>query len=679
MKYHTYIFAVIFTSNILQAEELTDIQISAPVLENALIKNEAITDINTKNAIDGGDLLKSINGVNTIRRGGHGLDAVIRGQSDQRLNTFLDGAMVYGACSSKMDPATTYANIENYDSISLIKGSQSVMYGAGGPGGIISFERITEPSTTNPLKIKIGQTMESNAETKTSVADIQYTFGQTYLRLNASYSDAGNYATGSGLKPLTEFETNNYAVILGKRLSDGSKLEISYNNNEQEDVGYAGLPMDIVYSYTDIYNLKYHGASPIGPFTNMDIEIFNSDMDHLMDDFTLRARTMMDMFTPAASDTYGGRIIGKINNSFRAGIDYEHNTKDAEQNMEMSNVNYHMTYLWPGVEIEKLGIFLEKDNKLSDTASYTYGVRYDQVEADAKRAGDDPGSNMTQVTANSLYTTHYSTTASKRDFNNFSGFIRFTKKHNPMSNSYISLSRNVRSPDATELFNAKTAMTSTSTNWRKKHIGNPNLKSETHTSLEIGYDGMLLANKINASVFATDVANYITTYRPSNGTYANNSTDARLYKNVDATLWGYELSLKKEFTKNVSGNLNLNYTHGNDDSQNKALAQIMPFSGDITLQYQTSSINYGVRANFADTQDRFDSVVLDSGKTSGYTVYDVFAGIEPSANIRVTMGISNITDKQYVTHLNSSNSLDSGADRLAEPGRSYWLSLFYDF
>ena len=56
-----------------------------------------------------------VNGISTIRRGGHGLDPVIRGQSDQRLNSSIDGAIVYGACASKMDPASTYVNIENYD------------------------------------------------------------------------------------------------------------------------------------------------------------------------------------------------------------------------------------------------------------------------------------------------------------------------------------------------------------------------------------------------------------------------------------------------------------------------------------------------------------------------------------------------------------------------------------
>ena len=664
----------------LYAEDLTDIQISAPVLNTQDLTNQAIEDINTKNAIDGGDLLRSINGISTIRRGGHGLDPVIRGQSDQRLNSSIDGAIVYGACSSKMDPASTYVNIENYDSITVIKGSQSVLYGAGGPGGVVRYERVTEPlSQANAYKFKIGQTFDSNAEAKTTIGDFTLGLGQAYFRINGSYSEAGNYETGTGLKPLTEYETSNYAAIIGKRLDDGSKLEFTYTNNSQENIGFAGLPMDIVYSYTDIYNLKYHRVAQFGPFSSMKVELYNSDMDHLMDNYTMRS--VDSMKTPAASDTYGGRIIGATDNGMKVGVDYEHNTRDAEQNMVISGTDRHLAYLWPGAEIAKLGLFLEKDNKISDQTTMSYGLRLDRVETDATRAADDPGSaHMAQVTANSLYTAHYSgtVTAGKRDFSNFSGFLRYTKNYGPMSSTYISLSRNERTPDATELFNAKTSMAMAG-KYRLRHIGNPNLNSEVHTTLEIGFENMFMGSHVNGSLYLNDISDYITTYRASDGTYDNTINDARIYKNIDATIWGYELTAQKDLTSNVKTIFNLNYTHGDDDTQNRPLAQMMPLSGDISLEYQTGSVNYGLRANFADTQDRFDSRVLDTGRTGGYTVYDLYAGFEPTPNIRFTMGISNLTDKRYATHLNSTNSLDAAADRVDEPGRSFWGSLIYDF
>ena len=688
-KIYILVISFIFISNT-HAEDLTDIQISAPTLNSQDLTNEAIEDINTKNAIDGGDLLRSINGISTIRRGGHGLDPVIRGQSDQRLNSSIDGAIVYGACASKMDPASTYVNIENYDSITVIKGSQSVIYGAGGPGGVVRYERITEPLAYNratkgdttqsqAYKLKIGQTFDTNAEASTTLGDFTLGLGQAYFRLNGSYSEAGNYETGTGLKPLTEYQTSNYAAIIGKRLDDGSKLELTYTDNSQENIGFAGLAMDIVYSYTDIYNLKYHRVTPFGPFSSMKMELYNSDMDHLMDNYTMR--TTDSMSTPAASDTYGWRIIGAMGNDMKVGVDYEHNTRDAEQGMKVGGTLRHLTYTWPGAEISKLGLFLENDNKLSDQTTMSYGLRFDRVETDATRAADDPGSDHAlQVTANSLYTAHYSgtVTAGKRDFNNVSGFLRLKKDYGSMSSAYISLSRNERTPDATELFNAKTSM-AMGGKYRLRHIGNPNLESEVHTTLEVGFENMIMGSHVNGSLYLNDISDYVTTYRASDGTYDNTVNDARIYKNVDATIWGYELTVEKNITPSISTTLNLNYTHGDDDTQSRPLAQIMPLSGDISLEYQTGSVNYGLRANFADTQDRFDSRVLHTGRTGGYTVYDLYAGFEPTPNVRLTMGVSNLTDKRYATHLNSTNELDGTADRVDEPGRSFWGSLIYDF
>ena len=105
----------------------------------------------------------------------------------------------------------------------------------------------------------------------------------------------------------------------------------------------------------------------------------------------------------------------------------------------------------------------------------------------------------------------------------------------------------------------------------------------------------------------------------------------------------------------------------------------MPLAGDLTFEIKSAKSNYGLRINFADTQDRFDSKVLDVGETSGYTVYDVFAGFEPAPNLRFTVGMGNITDKRYATHLNTTNTLDSSATRTDEPGRTLFGSVNYEF
>ena len=192
-------------------------------------------------------------------------------------------------------------------------------------------------------------------------------------------------------------------------------------------------------------------------------------------------------------------------------------------------------------------------------------------------------------------------------------------------------------------------------------------------TIELGYDGMFMGNHIEGSVYYNDVDDYVTTHRLDDDT-----SKARVYKNVDATLYGYELTAHR-LIAGIDTTLNLNYTRGEDDTQNRALPQIMPLAGDLTFEIKSANTNYGLRVNFADTQDRFDSKVLDVGRTAGYTTYDIFAGFEPTPNLRISIGMANISDKRYATHLNTTNRLDSAADRTDEPGRSLFGSVNYEF
>ena len=59
--------------------------------------------------VDGGEYLRGLTGVSGTRMGGHGIDPIIRGQSQTRINILLDGAYVHGGCPNRMDPPSAYA------------------------------------------------------------------------------------------------------------------------------------------------------------------------------------------------------------------------------------------------------------------------------------------------------------------------------------------------------------------------------------------------------------------------------------------------------------------------------------------------------------------------------------------------------------------------------------------
>ena len=113
---------------------------------------------------------------------------------------------------------------------------------------------------------------------------------------------------------------------------------------------------------------------------------------------------------------------------------------------------------------------------------------------------------MMQHSANTVYAVAANggyASATKRKFDNVSGFVRLNNLMN--GSSYLSLSINERAPDATELFNAKQ-----NSNAMMRHIGNPHLSSERHMTIEFGHDGMLLGNHLKGTVFYNDVDDYVT-------------------------------------------------------------------------------------------------------------------------------------------------------------------------
>ena len=131
----------------------TGVQAEEPTLPTIQVEAEQIVDANTSELTidtlirptpsDGGEWILEVPGVSGVRMGTHGIDPVIRGQKNNQLNILLGGAYIFGGCPNRMDPPSSYATPEIYDSALVIKGMQSLIYGAGGPGGTVLYERAT--------------------------------------------------------------------------------------------------------------------------------------------------------------------------------------------------------------------------------------------------------------------------------------------------------------------------------------------------------------------------------------------------------------------------------------------------------------------------------------------------------------------------------------------------------
>ncbi|MEW8156094.1 MAG: TonB-dependent copper receptor, partial [Candidatus Thiodiazotropha endolucinida] len=625
-----------------------------------------------------------INGVSGIRMGGHGIDPVIRGQSQNRLNIILDGAYIHGGCPNRMDPPTAYSALESYDSVTVIKGSQTVIYGGGGSGGTVLFER--QPPRFKDGKSYLGEVdagYKGNSKTKEFSADIAAGSETGYIRGVLGYKDADNYEDGDGNEVRSAYENRSGNLILGYMPDQDKRLELNFEATREDDTLFAGAGMDSPKSDADNIRFKYQQSDGLGPFAGIKAEIYSSQVDHLMDNFSLRELSApMLMAVPATSDTAGGRLYGDImlgSSNITIGIDYQNNERDADRFSGMPMMAEPTTLqsiMWPGAELEQTGLFAELAMPVGEENLLKLGMRYDRVDASISR-GDEKPDLGPSPTPNDLYAAYYAETSDEQTENNVGGFIHY--EHTLGDGSlFAGFSRSVRTADATERYLAsfsRNMMTGMDSSW----VGNPELEAEKHHQLEVGYKWQNAGLDTDITLYYNDVSDYILRdkARGQDGILVANGT-ANIYRNVDAEFYGIEWQAGYRLSNSLKTSASLAYVRAENSTDDRPIAQIAPLEASVSLDYASGDWELGgsVRANAKQTRaDLENGSGQDVQETPGWGVIDLHGRYALSKNSSIRFGVDNLLDKHFAYHVNRANvdPFNPEAIQVNEPGREVWL------
>ena len=651
-------------------EVLGEVSVTAPLLEPATV---VIETAELPAARETADLLRDIPGVSGSRMGGHGTDPVIRGLGQTRLNVLLDGAYVHGGCPNRMDPPTAYAPATGYERITVIKGVRTLEYGGGGPGGTILLERVTPRFVTDEQwRASADAGYRSNGDGWDVAADLAAGSPTGFARIIASHSEADNYDDGGGNEVRSAYEDNTGALLLGYTPNEDTRIELSAERQQLRDVLFAGAGMDSPKSDNDTYRLKFETAD-LGVLASLRGELYRSEVDHVMDNYSLREppSPMMLMRAPSSSDTTGGRLVTEMDSAigrWKLGIDFQDNDRDA---IRINDFNGALnSVLWPGVSIDQTGLFAELSHDLNESDRLITGLRYDRVTADAGKADQVP--DMPKLSPNALYALYYDgAQAEKRTEDNWGGLLRW--EHDLASGlgiAYAGLSRSVRTADATERYIASNAMMP-SDRW----VGNPHIDPEKHHQIEAGVQLAQGLWDLEATAFYTDVSDYILRDR-----YHQPANNATIYRNVDATLIGGEVTAGYQWSDRWRTALGVAYVWARNDTDDSPIAQIPPLEGIASLEYSADRWEAGARLRFAAKQTRVDDDPLtgsglDSGETAGWAVADLYGRYRINDRFSLDAGIDNLFDKEYAQHLNRASAFDPEQVQVNEPGISAWIKL----
>ncbi|HBS41564.1 MAG TPA: TonB-dependent copper receptor [Oceanospirillales bacterium] len=643
---------------------------------------------------DAADLLRQVNGVEAIRMGGRGLDPIIRGQSQTQLNVLMDGAYIHGGCPNRMDPPTTYSSLESYDRITVIKGAASVLYGAGGSGGTILFERSAPDFAEGEnLKGHAVSGYKTNSETTELSADLAAGTGQGYLRVIGGYQDAGNYDDGDGNETRSAFTSKSGNLMLGLTPDEFQRFEVNLETNREDDTLYAGAGMDSPESEADTTRLLYEYADPVSRVSAVTARFYKSSVDHLMDNYSLRELTApMKMAAPSTSDTTGGRISTDLRNGeqlLTLGLDYQRNERNAERlsgPADGGDPAMLQSVMWPGAELEQSGVFGQWQTTGNADRLWKAGVRLDRIHASASRADEQPAVAMTP-TPSMLYTRYYGTADTDAEETNLGGFAQVEQRAGNGS-LYAILSRSVRTADANERYIAsfsRNMMTGVDSSW----VGNPELNPEQHHQLELGYRYAVDDLSASLSVYQSRVTDYILRdlARGQEGVLMDNGT-ATVYRNVDVIIRGAEAGVGYQLTDHLNTALDVSWVHKDNVTDHRVVAQTPPLSATLRMDYRGDRWESGTLITMNADQNRADLYPgedLGSGQdvqeTAGWAVMSLYGRYRITRYAQAELGVDNLFDRTYAYHVNRANAdpFNPQAVLVNEPGRVIWGRLSVSF
>ncbi len=655
-------------------------------------------------ASDGADYLKHIAGFNAIRNGGTNGDPVFRGMFGSRLKILTNGSEMLGACPARMDAPTSYISPQNFDAITVIKGPQSVAFGAAS-AATVNFLRQPERFEKDSIKAQGSVMAASNQRIDT---DIDTTVGNALgsIRLTANTSEANDYKDGNGDKVPAEWRKWNADLNATYTPSDDTWIELSAGSGDGE-ARYAGRGMDGSQFLRESAGLRFEHKYLSSLLEKLEGQLNYNNADHIMDNYSLREPTAMNMGghghgagqdgaamggsmatdgaemgdgmamgggmampmdDPAmamqlARKTISGRLAATL-----SWLDYELLTGvDANQNTHkgrMGSRHQFKDMAWEkDAEFQQLGAFAELTKSLGDTRKLATGLRIDQHDVQYLKHDD----------ATEAYPTPYAKT---RRETLPSGFVRLENNWPDQHvNAYMGVGHVERMPDYWELFSPVHSGTSSA------FLA---VQPEKTTQLDLGFTHKTGPWSNWVSAYAGKVNDFILISYHHHAGHDGASAGA---KNIDATIAGLEAGTTYQLNDNLNATTNVAYAWGRNDTDSSALPQITPLDARIGLNYQQDQFSVGTLLRLVAKQNRIalnqgNIVGYDLAKSKGFGTFAVNAAYQFNSHLNVSAGVDNLFDKAYSEHLNKAGNSAFGyaSDEIInELGRNFWAKLSFKY
>lgn len=621
--------------------------------------------------IDSGQFLREAGNASGIRKGGFGIDPVLRGLSGSRLNVRVDGlTATAAACPNRMDPPTSHIRLSDIERIEIHRGPHALEYGPSF-GGTVNFVSHKSPNYMDfGLSGDFRAGIESNTGHQKSDARIQGGTENWDFLLSGGISSTDDYTGGDGLVVSSGFQSYDYGLEGGINFMPGHRLTVGWSQSFIRDADFPALMMDM--AVDDTYKLKAgYKWTPIQTkaINTMELNGYWSLVDHEMNNQNRSSFEMRDAVALAETETYGihSKFKGVYSSgslTVAAGFDQLDVTGTRFVDIKMGpQAGQSMTYnLWQDASIFNAGIYAGGEHFI-DRWTLSAGTRIDYNSANS----NDPAPRFQNMDISAEHV-------------NFSISAGITRQLSSTATAGLYIGRGVRSPDVTERYINYLTIGRDS----YEYAGNPRLKAEANNQIDLVLNSDIGNFNIESTLFVSYMTNYISAVINLDMQPAGmNAPGVREFQNRgDAFFSGFELGLRYSFTGNWLVGLNSSYTLAEYTDNNTPVAEIPPFESTLNISGSILADrvlpDLSIRRVFPQT--RFNEEFGES-RTPGFWLVDASISSAIFQGMTISGGVRNIFDKDYYEHLNRQFNpmVNPTGGYLPEPGRRFFAELSIRF
>ncbi|MDM1094230.1 TonB-dependent receptor domain-containing protein [Myroides odoratimimus] len=645
------------------AQDNKGLQDSIPtVLDEISMLVQAKKRIETemKMAVSVDEFLASSEQISFIKRGAYAWEPMLNNMSTERSTLTIDGMHIFGACTDKMDPVTSYVESNNLSTIDIKSGQEGGMHGATVAGSIDLKRKTTAFGIGQVWTGAYQSGFEFNNKQFFNLGNISFSSEKLAGDASIAYREASNYKDGNNDEVKhSQYKKFNTALGLAYKTGGLSSLRADVIFDVAKDVGFPALPMDLWLSRALITSVSYKQLFEDKFIRVWDTKAYFNAIEHYMDD-TTRPENLVHMDMPGWSTTYG--LLSKAN--FKSGkysselqLNAYNNHSIAEMRMYPQDRSKQtmFAYSWPWVTTTYAGVSLNNTIEFSDDHRLNFGgsagINYNYSKYIEFNWIFHPGSPQEKTRfLPSLHTSY------EMDINRFNFSVGVGYGH--------------RAPSVSEAYGYYIYNSYD----RYDYIGNPNLKNEISNELNasVGYKGDKFSLQAKVNYFY--IKNYVIGRILSLGSPMNyQSVGVKGYTSLDyATLFNFALNADYHIMDDLHWKGGVTYARGQDNEKGN-LPFIRPFSYQTSLHYLFRDFSIQTSIN-GDAKQRDFSPEYGESLTPSYTIWN--ASVDYTFYIKnfktvFQVGAENLLNEYYSTYADWGN--------IPRMGRNVFTSLKINF